>query len=534
MFISSGTTATLNANITWDPRPGCRVIGVAGGGVETLAVNGYVVDNGVQWAGADLVVDMTANALMEEIRLDWFTTSAQAVAAMPVGGTLDIGYGFDVATYGVISSTKAFDIKGSGWVTNSSDTPYGSVIYNSGGDVVDSPVITFDGASSLRHINISGISIFHEGATTPAIKIENSPYTNITDIRIHGNNLGYAGIEYSEGSFFARVSKSTLTRLVAYGIYNHGTGSQYEFDENHIAGYTSGDNFVGVYTTCSGTFIRGGEIQSPGANSWVAKFYNTAAANRTGGGVFDVFVEDSGNFVEIDGLTNQFENVSIVRPRFSMGTGITGYGVKFERARSCSLINPQLSASSGGTALVYWGENSAYCSAEGGITNYATGTFSAHAGASHAINMIHGGIGMATGLTFGTGTNIRTIIDYIDELEGPMIHNGVAWDAVIASLDDDTATSFTTPTEEGIITLLVRNQPTYYGKVSYETAAGGAEASLLTASSIIEKTTGALTGTTGADAKITISAHTDGKIYIENRSGGGINFTVKFESFNNF
>ena len=34
-----------------------------------------------------------------------------------------------------------------------------------------------------------------------------------------------------------------------------------------------------------------------------------------------------------------------------------------------------------------------------------------------------------------------------------------------------------------------------------------------------EFTTGALTGTTGTDAKITVSAHTDGRIYLENRNG---------------
>ena len=34
--------------------------------------------------------------------------------------------------------------------------------------------------------------------------------------------------------------------------------------------------------------------------------------------------------------------------------------------------------------------------------------------------------------------------------------------------------------------------------------------------------TGAKTGTTGTDGKVTVSAHTDGKIYIENRSGGAL------------
>jgi hypothetical protein len=33
-------------------------------------------------------------------------------------------------------------------------------------------------------------------------------------------------------------------------------------------------------------------------------------------------------------------------------------------------------------------------------------------------------------------------------------------------------------------------------------------------------TTGTLSGTTGTDTKFTVSAHTDGKLYFENRTGG--------------
>jgi hypothetical protein len=40
----------------------------------------------------------------------------------------------------------------------------------------------------------------------------------------------------------------------------------------------------------------------------------------------------------------------------------------------------------------------------------------------------------------------------------------------------------------------------------------------------VNLTTGVLTGTTGTDAKITVSAHTDGKIYIENRIGAARNW----------
>lgn len=46
----------------------------------------------------------------------------------------------------------------------------------------------------------------------------------------------------------------------------------------------------------------------------------------------------------------------------------------------------------------------------------------------------------------------------------------------------------------------------------------------LVAGADVDVTTGALTGTTGTDGKLTISVHTDNKLYIENRRGGASEF----------
>ena len=46
-------------------------------------------------------------------------------------------------------------------------------------------------------------------------------------------------------------------------------------------------------------------------------------------------------------------------------------------------------------------------------------------------------------------------------------------------------------------------------------------------------TTGALTGTTGVDTNLTISAHTDGNLYIENRTGSSRTYSVTFMSMGN-
>ncbi len=43
---------------------------------------------------------------------------------------------------------------------------------------------------------------------------------------------------------------------------------------------------------------------------------------------------------------------------------------------------------------------------------------------------------------------------------------------------------------------------------------------------LVNVTTGPLTGTTGTDGRFTVSCHTDGKVYLENRLGGGVTWAV--------
>ena len=62
-------------------------------------------------------------------------------------------------------------------------------------------------------------------------------------------------------------------------------------------------------------------------------------------------------------------------------------------------------------------------------------------------------------------------------------------------------------------------RPATSGTVQINTIATGPSTNVVA-------TTGELTGTTGTDTKMTISAHSDGKIYIENRRGGSFEFSV--------
>jgi len=95
------------------------------------------------------------------------------------------------------------------------------------------------------------------------------------------------------------------------------------------------------------------------------------------------------------------------------------------------------------------------------------------------------------------------------------------------NIADDAAISFFPYQEQGLMSLVVDGAPTNSGLFYYRVAAAGANVTLYSATSNLNATTGVLAGTTGTDAKVTVSAHTNGAIYVENRSGGLKAFLLK-------
>ncbi len=88
------------------------------------------------------------------------------------------------------------------------------------------------------------------------------------------------------------------------------------------------------------------------------------------------------------------------------------------------------------------------------------------------------------------------------------------------SIADDAVYSWTPGSTTGMV-LIGHGASTYttaWGMAVYRTVATVFTTSML-ASANFNVATGALTGTTGTDGKITFSAHSDGKCYIENRLG---------------
>jgi len=95
-------------------------------------------------------------------------------------------------------------------------------------------------------------------------------------------------------------------------------------------------------------------------------------------------------------------------------------------------------------------------------------------------------------------------------------------------INDDTAYSFTPPEPIGILIVFSRyafcNNKS--GIFNFKTSSTNG-CFLIAGGSQVEATTGVLTGTTGTDGNLTVSANDDdGKIYIENRHGGSITFGI--------
>jgi hypothetical protein len=98
--------------------------------------------------------------------------------------------------------------------------------------------------------------------------------------------------------------------------------------------------------------------------------------------------------------------------------------------------------------------------------------------------------------------------------------------AGVVTMADDTAFSFIPLRTHGIVQVFSHNSSTFYGVATYRALSSGHDCDLITGGSTtanVEVTTGALAGTTGTDAKFTISAHTNGRVYFENRLGSSVN-----------
>jgi hypothetical protein len=88
------------------------------------------------------------------------------------------------------------------------------------------------------------------------------------------------------------------------------------------------------------------------------------------------------------------------------------------------------------------------------------------------------------------------------------------------SMLDNTAISFTPTANLRFILCLQGQHATQSGLFACRVAASANFCEIIAAGAMMAAATGILGGTTGADNFMTVSTHTDGNVYIENRLGG--------------
>jgi len=117
--------------------------------------------------------------------------------------------------------------------------------------------------------------------------------------------------------------------------------------------------------------------------------------------------------------------------------------------------------------------------------------------------------------TSATGVTIDGVLvkdgDVIPGTDG-----GIGYSGTSGSMGDDSAYSFAA--SNGFLLFRSVSNNGLHGLIEFRS--GGTDwTNIVAATANVEVTTGALAGTTGTDAKFTVSTHTDGKIYFENRIG---------------
>jgi len=461
--IADGVTVTCNCDIVIDEG---SVDGTAGGGTETLVLNGgFLLGHGEKF-GENLTVTISNNY---DRMFSWFSSSAQMVSAMVRGATLIIDGTFDMATaeMGVISSTIPFNISGWHSVDNSA-VGYGSKLVNEGLDSVDSPVILFDVASQEEKLKISGIHIHHEGATSDAIVIDNVIHSVIEDSYIDLDDAGHGGVRYANNAFFARINRTRIRDFVSTGVEILGNGSEYVIIDCQVA--SSQASSVGVHTMCEGTHVIRGQINVSGAGGKNIHFDSDGSPILDGGYVKDVLMENLaadgyGVYVGGVGQSGNFESVVIEGLQANVNSGTNdGTLVMFDDTNYSKFINPVLQGTAtpaATTRLVNFGAGSNSCEL---VCDYPSSLIKMDVDAAsvRCIKKVTSPVtrGNLPNVTIDDATSAVNVLT--TKMDGGVIdsppgfvptYNGTGWNIQWASIADDAATSFTPPTAKGKITI---------------------------------------------------------------------------------
>lgn len=362
-----------------------------------------------------------------------YIDGADAFADVPPGGTFIIAAGtdYDVATEGrlVMNDAEGKTICGEGWSADDGFTysAYsGSKIVNMGADAIDSPVIEFSSTNrEQRGVVVKDLSIHHEGATTPAILIDNAMKNVVEDCTINMETVGKTGVETINKSFFTRILRTHVHRFTDYGLHLKGQGGGGSVVDCHIGSGQAGS--VGTRVERDGIYISGGQHSSNGAG---IEFYNSGS-NANQGSYVDghIWFEKCDDAIRIDGGTYPYNNVTIVNPRTSLdsaGIGVNNL-VNIGHGENIRVVHPSVFRQTDGGNLGTLGSNSRRVKFIGDYSNVGVPPVVDN-GSENPTKIIQ------ESLTDGYISNIDTSIPVWVALRrstsgdwGPVFHDGTDW-----------------------------------------------------------------------------------------------------------
>jgi hypothetical protein len=211
-----------------------------------------------------------------------------------------------------------------------------------------------------------------------------------------------------------------------------------------------------------------GNALGTSALSWSDLFLASGAVINFNAG--DVTITHAANALAVAGATGGYSFDAVVKPAANDGAALGVSGTAF----------------------------SDLFLANGGVINWAAGDFTLTGGGSAVLT--------ASGIINATGFYSYNIGDMLDDT-ATSFSIGTALRCCFISISSNTSTSFN---PNGVWACRAGSSANQVNLIAMN---GGTN---------IVLTTGILSGTTGTDVKFNISAHTNGNIYLENRSGGTI------------
>jgi hypothetical protein len=211
-------------------------------------------------------------------------------------------------------------------------------------------------------------------------------------------------------------------------------------------------------------------------------------------------------------------HTALIGARESLANDCGGSGY---RAEDASIIGAQTSSATG-CSEGYYSIDTSSVDAESGDASGHTGLY--------ALRVDRGGFLHASSCTTDTGTpgvadctntpNTYTRSGAITDINAGNFLSADQNRTYEVDLADDAATSITLPgsgTARAFLVAIASDTNTAAGLVHMRVT--NVAVNEIAVGSTLSATTGALTGTTGVDGEVTVSVHSDGKLYVENRSG---------------